>query len=50
LASAIEAVLALPEEERSALGGRAREAVLRRCTVAAMQAATLEVYSEVLGK
>ena len=50
LASAIEAALALPEEERAALAVRAREAVLRRCTVAAMQAATLEVYREVTGR
>ena len=50
LAQAIEAALALPEEERAALAVRAREAVLRRYTVAAMQAATLEVYREVTGR
>lgn len=48
LAEAIEVVLALPEEERAALGQRAREAVLHGYTVAAMQAATLAVYREVL--
>ena len=50
LASAIEAALALPEEQRVALGERAREEVLQRCTVAAMQAATLEVYREVMAR
>ncbi len=49
LAAAIEHVLALSPEARDALGVRAREAVLREYTVAAMQAATLAVYGEVLG-
>jgi len=48
LAAAIEHVLALPVAERAALGERARAAVLRFYTVAAMQAATLDVYVEVL--
>jgi glycosyltransferase involved in cell wall biosynthesis len=49
LAAAIERVLELPADEREALGARAREAVLRGYTVAAMQAATLDVYREVIG-
>jgi glycosyltransferase involved in cell wall biosynthesis len=49
LAAAIEMVLALPSEERQALGCRARAAVLRGYTVGAMQAATLGVYREVMG-
>ena len=48
LAAAIERVLALSEEERRALGERARAAVERHYTTAAMQAATLTVYREVL--
>ena len=48
LAAAIDRVLALPEETRRATGARARAAVLAHCTTAAMQAATLAVYREVL--
>jgi glycosyltransferase involved in cell wall biosynthesis len=48
LAAAIDRVLALPEETRRAVGARARAAVLAHCTTAAMQAATLGVYREVL--
>jgi glycosyltransferase involved in cell wall biosynthesis len=48
LADAIEAVLALSAEERCAIGERARAAVLNGYTVAAMQAATLRVYGEVM--
>lgn len=48
LARAIDAVLALPAAERAAIGATARAAVLDRCTTAAMQAATLGVYREVL--
>jgi glycosyltransferase involved in cell wall biosynthesis len=48
LAAAIGAALALPPDECRALGARAREAVLRRCTVAQMQRATLDVYREVM--
>jgi len=49
LAVAIEAALALPVEERNALGCRARAAVLRGYTVGAMQSATIDVYREILG-
>ena len=48
LAAAIEHALALPAVERIAMGTRARAAVLRGYTVAAMQAATLAVYDELL--
>jgi glycosyltransferase involved in cell wall biosynthesis len=49
LSAAIETVLAMPPEEREALGCRARAAVLRGYTVGAMQAATLEVYRGLMG-
>jgi glycosyltransferase involved in cell wall biosynthesis len=49
LATAIEAALALPVEERKALGCRARAAVLAGYTTGEMQAATLAVYREVMG-
>jgi glycosyltransferase involved in cell wall biosynthesis len=48
LAAALDRVLALSAEDRRALGARARAAVQARCTVAAMQAATLDVYRELL--
>ena len=48
LAAAIDKALALPPDGRTALGARARAAVLRGYTVAAMQAATLAVYDELL--
>ena len=48
LAAALDRVMALPLDERRALGARARAAVLGRCTVAAMQTATLDVYRELL--
>jgi glycosyltransferase involved in cell wall biosynthesis len=48
LAAAIEQVLALPAAARAELGIRARAAVKRGYTVAAMQAATLAVYDELL--
>jgi glycosyltransferase involved in cell wall biosynthesis len=48
LATAIDHALALPDDERRALGERARAAVLRSATVTAMQDATLDVYREVL--
>jgi glycosyltransferase involved in cell wall biosynthesis len=48
LAAAIERALALPSDARAELGVRARDAVLRGYTVAAMQAATLAVYDELL--
>jgi glycosyltransferase involved in cell wall biosynthesis len=49
LAAAVERALALPVGERAALGARSRGAVLSGYTVGAMQAATLEVYGEVMG-
>jgi glycosyltransferase involved in cell wall biosynthesis len=48
LAEAIAHVLALPEAERRAMGGRARASVLAQYTAAAMQRATLAVYEEIL--
>ncbi len=48
LAAAIEQALALPGTARAELGIRARAAVLHGYTVAAMQAATLAVYDELL--
>lgn len=50
LGAALDRVLAMPPAARAALGARAREAVAARYTVAAMQAATLGVYQEVLGQ
>ena len=50
LASAIERMLGLNAEERAALAGRARAAVHANFTVGAMQAATLGVYREVIGR
>jgi glycosyltransferase involved in cell wall biosynthesis len=49
LAATIDRVLALGEEEQRALGERARAAVEGGYTTAAMQAATLAVYRELLG-
>lgn len=48
LAASIARILALPEGVRAAIGARARDEVLARYTTAAMQAATLEVYRELL--
>ncbi len=48
LAAAIDRVLALPDAARHAVGAAARQAVVAGCTTAAMQAATLAVYREVL--
>lgn len=48
LGAALDRVLAMAPEQRAALGARARQAVAARYTVAAMQAATLAVYQEVL--
>lgn len=48
LAAALDEILALPVEDRLALGARARAAVCAHYTVAAMQAATLDVYRELL--
>lgn len=46
LAAALDHALSLPPKERHALGARARANVRARYTVAAMQAATLDVYRE----
>ena len=48
LAAMLDTVLAMSAEARSALGQAARAAVQARYTTAAMQAATIEVYREVL--
>ena len=48
LAAAIGHALALPGDALAELGARARAAVVRDCTVASMQAATLAVYDELL--
>ncbi len=48
LAGALDAALALPGAERDAIGARAREAVCAQYTTAAMQAATIAVYRELL--
>ena len=48
LAGAIDHALALPVDERRALGARARAAVLTGYTTRAMQDATLDVYEELL--
>jgi glycosyltransferase involved in cell wall biosynthesis len=50
LAASLARALALPAEDRAALGRRAREAVLAGYTTAAMQAATLDVYRELLDR
>jgi glycosyltransferase involved in cell wall biosynthesis len=48
LAATLDAVLGMPEVERTALGARARASVQAHYTVRAMQEATIEVYREVL--
>jgi glycosyltransferase involved in cell wall biosynthesis len=48
LAAALGRILAMPEAEREAAGARARAAVLRDYTTAAMQRATIAVYRELL--
>ena len=48
LAGAIRRALALPPDALAAIGAAARAAVLARYTTAAMQAATLDVYRELL--
>lgn len=48
LAAAIVRVLAMPAAERAAVGANARAGVLERYTTSAMQAATLDVYRELL--
>jgi glycosyltransferase involved in cell wall biosynthesis len=49
LAAAIDLALAMSVDQREAIGGRARAAVLRGYTVRCMQTATLGVYREVMG-
>ncbi len=49
LASALAATLDGPDEERRAMGARARASVLAHYTVTELQHATLSVYEEVLG-
>ncbi|HEX4262679.1 MAG TPA: glycosyltransferase family 4 protein [Acetobacteraceae bacterium] len=48
LACALDAALALPAHARAAVGARARAAVCAGYTTAAMQAATIAVYRELL--
>ena len=48
LAQAIETALAMPAEQRQKIGRHARETVLQRYTVAAMQRATLDVYRQIM--
>ena len=48
LAAALDHALGMGAEDRAALGERARASVLRDYTVARMQAATLDVYAELL--
>ena len=48
LATALDHALAILPDERRAMGARARASVLAHFTTAAMQAATLEVYRELL--
>jgi glycosyltransferase involved in cell wall biosynthesis len=49
LAAALSRALAMTDSERAALGARARAAVLSGYTTAAMQAATIATYRELLG-
>ncbi len=48
LAAALDHALGLPPAARQAMGARARASVLAQYTAAAMQAATLDVYRELL--
>ena len=48
LAAVLDIALGMSAEDRAALGARARDSVLRHYTVAAMKAATLDVYRELL--
>ena len=48
LAQAIDHALSLPQDERAAIEANARASVLRSYTKQAMQAATLDVYRELL--
>ncbi|MBU8537477.1 glycosyltransferase family 4 protein [Falsiroseomonas tokyonensis] len=49
LAALLAQVLAMPDAARQAVGEAARQSVLRHYSTAAMQAATLDVYRELLG-
>ncbi|WP_439595789.1 glycosyltransferase family 4 protein [Falsiroseomonas sp.] len=49
LAALLAQVLAMPEAARQAVGDAARQSVLRHYSTGAMQAATLDVYRELLG-
>jgi glycosyltransferase involved in cell wall biosynthesis len=48
LAAALDSALSMQPADRRAMGARARAAVLAHYTTAAMQAATLDVYRELL--
>ena len=48
LAAALDGALSMQPAERRAMGARARDSVLAHYTTAAMQAATLDVYRELL--
>lgn len=48
LAAAIDYLLALPDDEKQALGERARTSVMTHYTTEAMQNATMDVYRELL--
>ncbi len=48
LAAVLDVALGMTEENRAALGARARASVLAQYTTAGMQAATLDVYRELL--
>ena len=50
LADALDAALAMPDTQRAAMGAAARASVQARYTTAALQAATIAVYREVLAK
>jgi glycosyltransferase involved in cell wall biosynthesis len=49
LAGRLDAVLAMDEAARAAMGAAARASVSARYTTAMLQAATIEVYRDVLG-
>lgn len=48
LAAALDGALSMQSADREAMGARARDSVLAHYTTAAMQAATLDVYRELL--
>jgi glycosyltransferase involved in cell wall biosynthesis len=49
LAAALDYVLSLSDDQRASVGTEARESVKAHYTTARMQAATLDVYRELLG-